>query len=72
MTKDLKEHFEEFCNKHYPNKKRKSNRFNNKNWFYVQVGRFFLIIYIVNIIITILNCILNLIEKKKIINLLNY
>lgn len=41
MTKDLKEQFEEFCNKHYPNKKRKSNRFNNKNWFYVQVGRFF-------------------------------
>lgn len=39
--KDLKEKFVEFCNKFYPNRARKTNRFNSKQWFYVQIGRFF-------------------------------
>ncbi len=37
----LKEKFIEFCNKYYPTKIRKDNRFNGNNWFYIQVGNCF-------------------------------
>lgn len=41
INDELKDKFIDFCNKNYPTKIRKDNRFNESKWFYIQVGRFF-------------------------------
>ena len=38
INDELKDKFIDFCNKNYPTKIRKDNRFNESKWFYVQVG----------------------------------
>lgn len=40
-TKELKCHFEKFCENEFPGKKYCSNLDNRKGWFYVQAGNKF-------------------------------
>ena len=41
INDELKDKFIDFCNKNYPTKIRKDNRFNESKWFYIQVGNCF-------------------------------
>ena len=41
ITDDLKEKFEEFCKKTFPEKKYVSNKGNNEKYFFIQIGNYF-------------------------------